>query len=201
MPDHSHGDVTHDHPDADPGHTHETGTAPPSAAPTTPTPAPMTAAPTTAAVADAGPPPGGLALRLLLTLAGAAAMIVGSFLAWLGAEGFEDAAGSEIEWNVFLTSPRNVELVGFFSSAGLVVIVVALIALLGLALRRGWLTVLAGVLGIAAFVLVLIALYRAEGGIGNVRIGLWLVLAGGLAALIGGLFASRTRVVATTRRY
>ncbi|HEX2030889.1 MAG TPA: hypothetical protein VHL78_05745 [Actinomycetota bacterium] len=181
MPVHSHGDVSHDHGDAAPGHTHDRVAAAPDTVP---------------AVVDVGPTAGGLALRVLLTLLGAAAMILGAFLTWL-ARGDTSAAGTEIDWRVLFFG--DLARAGLLRSAGLVVIVIALLAVLGLALRRGWLTVLAGVLGIVAFAVMVIQEYRADGAIGNVRVGLWVVLAGAVAALIGGFFASRSRVVATTR--
>lgn len=181
MPVHSHGDVSHDHADAAPGHTHERVPDAPDTVP---------------AVVDVGPPAGGLALRVLLTLLGAAGMILGSFLTWLARDDVS-AAGTGLDWRVLFFG--DLARAGMFRSAGLIVIVIGLVALLGLALRRGWLTVLAGVLAIVAFAVMVIQEYRADGGIGNVRLGLWVVLAGGVAALIGGFFASRSRVVATTR--
>jgi hypothetical protein len=182
MPVHSHGNATHDHADAAPGHTHDPTAAGPDRVP---------------AVADAGPAPGGLALRVILTLAGAAGLIVGAFLTWLIRDE-SSAAGTGIDWKALFFA--DIGRAGFLRSAGLVAIVIGLLALLGLAARRGWLTVLAGVLGIAAFVVMLIGVYRADGNIANIGLGLWLVLAGSVAALIGGFFASRSRVVATTRR-
>lgn len=181
MPVHSHGDISHDHADAAAGHTHDGVPDGPDTVP---------------AVVDVGPPPGGLALRVVLTLLGAAGMVLGAFLTWL-ARGGGSAAGTEIDWRALFLG--DLARTGLFRSAGLVVIVLGLLAVLGLALRRGWLTVLAGVLAMAAFAVMVIQEYRADGGIGNVRLGLWVVLAGGVAALIGGFFASRSRVVATTR--
>lgn len=178
---HSHGGVSHDHADALPGHTHDRVPDAPDTVP---------------AVVDVGPPAAGLALRVLLTLVGAAGMILGPFLTWL-ARGEVSAAGTEIHLRALFFG--DLSRAGLFRSAGLVVIVIGLLAVLGLALRRGWLTVLAGVLAMAAFAVMVIQEYRADGGIGNVRLGLWFVLAGGVAALIGGFFASRSRVVATTR--
>ena len=186
MPMHSHGDVSHDHPDADPGHTHDTEVSS-GAPPVTPTPAPT--------VTEVGPAGGGVATRMGLTLLGAAALIVGAFLAWVGEAGFT-AVGTEIEWRVFISA--EVDQVGFLASAGLIVIIIGALALLGLAPATGWLTRLAGALGIIAFVLVLISLYRAQGDLSNARLGLWLVLVGGVVAVIGGFFGSRTRTITET---
>ncbi|MGH2724782.1 MAG: hypothetical protein ACRDI0_11070 [Actinomycetota bacterium] len=180
MPVHSHGDVSHDHLEAEPGHTHDTDTPPVATQP------PVATEPVTAA--GAGALAGGMIARILFTILGAAGLIVGAFMNWIGEGGFT-AVGTEIEASVFFST--QVDQVGFFASAGFVVIVLGALALLGLAPATGWLTRLAGALGIIAFVLVLISLYRADGDISNIEIGLWLVLAGGIVAVIGGFFGPR----------
>jgi hypothetical protein len=80
-------------------------------------------------------------------------------------------------------------------TVGFGAIVLGLLALLGLAFRSGWLTRLAGALGIVGFVLVAIELYRANGG-QAFQFGAWLALVGGIVALIGGFFGTRTVVTA-----
>jgi hypothetical protein len=83
----------------------------------------------------------------------------------------------------------------FLTSAGFVVIAIAVLALLGLA--GNWITRLAGALGIAAFVLFAISVYRAEttsAFLESIQVGAWLVLAGSVVALIGGFVGTR-RVV------
>ena len=83
---HSHGDApAHDHPDATPGHSHDAAAGAPAAAAPVGAAAPVSGAPGTAVV-DERPSGGGLMLRILLTLLGAGAMIVGAFLDWLGGE-------------------------------------------------------------------------------------------------------------------
>ena len=67
--------------------------------------------------------------------------------------------------------------------------------MLGLAFRSGWLTRIAGALGIVGFVLVAIELFRANGG-QALQAGAWVALAGSVVALIGGFFGTR-RVVTT----
>lgn len=188
---HQHGDVSHDHADAAPGHTHAGD------ADVVDAMEPV--------VAETGPPLGGLAFRVLLTGLGAAGMIVGAFLVWLRSYGpAGNVLGTETDYTVFI-STTNASGVGFLQSAGLVSIVLGLVAILGFAFRRGWLTSLAGLGGIAAWVLVLITLYRTRDqgfDISNIGLGLWIVLAGGILALIGGFFASRANVVGTwDRRY
>lgn len=219
---HSHGNAPpHEHEGATPGHTHEGDTAGTGTTPVAPagTAAAGTAAaahshpgtgshthaddspghshdaPAAAAV-DVRPTAGGLTTRLLLTVLGAAGMIIGAFLPWA----FDDT-GTEIEPVVFYSTDVAAQA-DLLMSAGGIVILLGILALLGMALRTGWLTSLAGVLGMVAFVLVVITLYRlpaeAEAGIGSVQIGLWLVLAGGLLALLGGFFGARPRAVART---
>jgi hypothetical protein len=135
-------------------------------------------------------PAGTVAIRMFLTLLGAAGLILGSFLDWAGG-----TAGTDIENKVFWST--NAGTADFIKSAGVVTIVIGLLALLGLAARTGWLTRLAGALGVVAFVTFVITLYRIKEpkvDIGDVQIGMWLVLAGAVLALIAGFFGDRTVV-------
>jgi hypothetical protein len=221
---HTHGDAPpHEHADATPGHTHDaqgnvvaaTGTgfetAPPPSAPTAATAPPVTPAAATPPYAheagtrpsvEIGPSGTGMAARVIFTLLGAAGLIVGAFLAWFsfGAQEVPPGVGLtgvEVSNSVFYSTDDPFGA-SFVSSAGLVAIALGVLALLGLVFRTGWLTTLAGVLGIVAFALVLITLFRvpdASFGIGNVGLGLWLVLAGGVLAVIGGFFGARPRIV------
>jgi hypothetical protein len=133
------------------------------------------------------------ALRVVLTALGGGLLIASAFLDWLA---FEDAPkGTEVPIQ-FLWSQAEREPPEFATSLGLVVIVLGLLAIVGLVPRTGWLTSLAGLLAIAVFVLSVVALYRVEGegahlGIGELAVGAWLVLGGGVLALIGGLFGRR----------
>ena len=203
---HSHDDGTdHEHEGAAPGHSHDAPAAPPPA--TTPT-APPPHATTTAAV-DVGPSAGGLSARIILTLVGVAAVIGGAFLNWFNfpggiPAGVEAPGTNGIEWNwSVLYSTEDPFGASFFSSIGFVAIVLGLLALLGLALRTGWLTRLAGVLAIVVVILYVITLYRvpaADAGpegftISQVGLGAWVVAAGGLVVLIAGFLGSR-RVIA-----
>jgi hypothetical protein len=181
---HSHPDTgEHTHADDAAGHTHE-------------------AAPVRREGVEVGPSGSGVAARVIFALLGAAGLIVGAFLPWFSFDtgvappgiGLE---GVEVKYNVFY-STDNPFGASFIESAGLIAIVIGVLALLGLVFRTGWLTTLAGVLGIVAFALVLITLYRVEGqdfGIQTVGLGLWLVLAGGILSVIGGFFGARSRIV------
>jgi hypothetical protein len=195
---HTHGDdAPHAHEGATPGHTHDGGVTTTTAPTTDPTAQPVAAPSATATVpaaVEVGPSGGGIAARIALTLVGAAAMIVGAFLEWGGG-----TAGTEVEYRAFFdTDAGGGETVGFATSAGFVLIVLGLLALLGMAFRTGWLTRLAGALGLVALVLLVVTLYRADESLSFLQIGFWVSAAGSLVALIGGFLGSRPRVVATS---
>ena len=133
-----------------------------------------------------------LALRVILTVAAAVLLLVGSFLEW--ANGID---GSELAVQSYWSTDAGTA--GFFSSAGLVTAICGAVMILGLAFRGGWLTRFAGAVALVAFTLVVIQMGR-EGSLDtlqDVGIGLWFVLAGGVLALIGGFFPS-TRMVASS---
>jgi hypothetical protein len=202
---HTHaGSAPHEHEGDAPGHTHDE--------PTTGTTAPVAAAPavvptaTTTAPVDVGPSAGGLSMRIILTLLGAALMIGGAFLGWFNfgdvPEGAQvpGAAGIELSWKVFYDAGvENPFDSSFFTSAGFISIILGLLALLGLALSTGWLTRLAGALALVAIVAYAITLYRVEGAdlnIGELGLGAWLVALGGLIVLIAGFLGARRVVTA-----
>jgi hypothetical protein len=136
-----------------------------------------------------GPGPGSVLGRVFLTVLGAAGMIVGTFLEWVGGE-----PATQLSYRVFFQPAPDADPV-FLTSAGAVIIAIAVLALLGLS--ANWLTRLAGALGIAAFVLFAISVYRAESTsafLESIEIGAWLTLAGGVVATIGGFIGTR-RVV------
>jgi hypothetical protein len=171
---------THTHEETGETHTHDEDTG------QTETATEAHGAPTTAVV---GPGPTSVAGRVLFTTLGAAGMIVGAFLEWIGGE-----RGTELSYRIFF-QPNPDSGSTFITSAGAVIIALAIIALLGLA--GNWITRLAGALGIAAFVLFAISVYRAETTstfLESIQIGAWLVLAGSVVALIGGFVGTR-RVV------
>jgi hypothetical protein len=130
-------------------------------------------------------------VRILLTVAGAAAMIVGAFAPYVAS-----VNGVEITYRAFFRIDTT--RAAFAASVGGVMIVLGLLAIVGLAFRSGWLTRLAGALGIVGVVLFAIDLFRAPGTLaaGDIGWGAWLTLAGAIVALIGGFFTSRPAVVA-----
>ncbi|HWC31794.1 MAG TPA: hypothetical protein VG709_01540 [Actinomycetota bacterium] len=141
------------------------------------------------------PAPGGVAARILLTILGAAGMIIGAFLSWFAGQ---NVRGVDFEFRVFYSTDVGGEA-GFVASAGFILIILGLIALLGLAFRVGWLTSFAGALGLLAMVAFTVTLYRGgegELGLGDVGIGAWICAIGSLITLIAGWFGGRDRVVA-----
>lgn len=186
MPEHVHehdGLASHSHDDASADHTHDDRET---------VVVEEREAVATAAV-TVGPAPGGVAGRILLTLLGAAGMIVGAFVPWIRGS---ETTGVDRQFSVFFSTGAGES--GFITSAGFVLIVLAVLALLGLAFRVGWLTSLAGALGLLAMVLFVITVLRSGGGIGDLSFGTWLSVVGSILALIAGILGSRDRILSTS---
>jgi Mn2+/Fe2+ NRAMP family transporter len=139
-------------------------------------------------------PVGSMLGRVILTLFGAALLIVGAMLDWVNG-----IAGTSMSWEAFYRTTLSGGS-RFITSAGAIVIGVAILGLIGLATRGGWLIRLAGALGIVAFVLFLIQAIRADvvNAVDDLQVGLWLILAGGVVTVIGG-FLGGLKTVATER--
>src|SRR5439155_26684179 len=122
-------------------HEHTTPTAP--ARPMAPV------APAPVATTRARPSYAGLAARIILTLLGAAGLIVGSFLNVQGG-----ILGTETPIRVLWTT----ELSGgvLVSSLGFAMIIVGMVAVIGMAFRGGWLTSFAGAVGLAGTIMFLV---------------------------------------------
>jgi hypothetical protein len=130
----------------------------------------------------------GLAARVVLTLAGAAAMIIGPFLEWI--EGREATSiGIQALWRSDFSDRSS-----FVETLGFVFVVLGLLAIVGLAARTGWLTRIAGALGIVAFVLFAIQVFRASGD-HTIQVGAWVALAGSILALVAGFLGGRSVAV------
>lgn len=124
-------------------------------------------------------------VRIVLTVAGAVGVIIGAFMQWVGGQEGVTVAFRAYYRPTFTDS-------AFLTSAGAVMILLGLIALLGLAMWGGWLSRVAGALGIIGFVLLLISIERAAGfelpeAIG---LGLWVSFAGSVLVLISGFFSA-----------
>jgi hypothetical protein len=154
-------------------------------APPAPTHRHMSAVPAT--TTSTRPSVGGLVARIVLTVLGAAGLVYGAFLNFVAG-----INGTHLDDRAF-TSTNFIDTGTFVRTVGFVMIVLGLVALLGLAPRSGWLTRVAGALGIIGFALVAIEAVRAPGG-QALQTGAWLCLAGAALALVGGFFGTR-RVV------
>jgi hypothetical protein len=141
---------------------------------------------------DTAPSPW-LAVRVIFTVAAAVLLLVGSFFEWTGG-----TDGSALSIRSYWE--QDAGTAEFFLSAGLVTAICGAVAILGLAFRGGWLTRFAGAVALVAFTLMLIQMGRNGNldGVQDVGMGLWLVLAGGVLALIGGFFPTTRTVAAST---
>jgi hypothetical protein len=150
------------------------------------------ARPTVAPAAPAtGTRPVSLLARVLLTLIGAAGMIIGGFMNWT-----QGMNGVDLSYRAFYQT-TFVHDTNFVTTVGFAMIALGLLALIGLAPRSGWLTRLAGALGIVGVVLFVIQLARSNAAMPeSIDLGAWIALAGSVVALIGGFFGTRTMVVA-----
>jgi hypothetical protein len=134
---------------------------------------------------------GGFAARIGLTAVGAAGLIVSGFMDWIS-----ETTAVNLDIRALWEASFDRDSQNFVATVGFVVIVLGLLAIVGLAPRAGWLTRLAGALGIATFVLFLIQVYRADQTVADVQVGAWVALGGGVLALAAGFFGSRRTVVA-----
>jgi hypothetical protein len=134
----------------------------------------------------------GLAVRIVLTLVGAAGMVIGALMDWAQGNAASDI-GVRSLWSTRFAHPGN----NWLTTLAAVMIALALIAIVGLAPRTGVLTSLAGALGIAVFVLLLVQLYRANFTVSDLDPGAWIAVAGSVVVLVGGFFGARRTVVAT----
>jgi hypothetical protein len=164
-------------------------------APTTPAGQPVgPGRPPAAAQPIAGRRSSGLAVRVVLTLIGAAALIGGAFINWL--PGKRNFVGIHLSGKVFFQAAFNHHPV-FWKSAGFAMIVLGAVAFVGLIPRSGWLTSLAGAVAVAGFVLFLVEVARGGGPrMADIRLGAWLALGGGVVSMVGGAFGHRRRVEA-----
>jgi hypothetical protein len=135
--------------------------------------------------------------RMVLSLLGAGCLVVGGLLAWISTGA--GTAGTKIDVR-FLWDTSAGTTNTFVRTVGFVAIALGLLAVVGLAFRSGWLTRIAGALGIVQFVLFAITVSRAPGLTfpGSVGVGAWLALAGGVIALAGGFLGTRTVTTTTT---
>jgi hypothetical protein len=123
--------------------------------------------------------PTGVTSRILLTVLGAAGLIVGAFMNWT-----RDLQGTHVSWravyqDTFGSTDNIVQSIGGIS------ILVGLVALLGLADGSGWLVRLAGAVGLVGTVLFIIQVQRSSDH--SMQIGMWFALVGSILCIASGL--------------
>ena len=122
--------------------------------------------------------PTGITARILLTALGAAGLIVGAFLNWT-----RNMQGTHVSWNsVYQDSFGGTN--NIVQSIGGLSILVGLIAVLGLADGSGWLTRLAGAVGLVGSILFIIQVQRSSDH--SLQVGLWFALIGSALCVIAG---------------
>src|SRR5688572_15368365 len=108
---------------------------------------------------------------MILGVLGAALIAVGAFANWISDS--DTTAGVDTPITVFWSTEFGEAM--FLSSAGFVLLIIAAITIIGAVTGRSGTTLLGGVLGLLAFVLIVITLLRLEAfdlGIGDFAIGL-----------------------------
>ena len=135
---------------------------------------------------------GRIRARLVFTLIGAAALVVGAFLDWTGSLAGNKLTLRSLVENDFHTRTSMLHTVGAVS------VLIAAVAVLSLLDFTGWLTRLAGLAGIVVFAMFAIQVYRHEGQHFNaayhaLQAGAWCQLGGGVVLLIGGMVRYRRK--------
>ena len=133
----------------------------------------------------------GIGARIALTLLGAAGLIVGAFLDWT-----PSIQGTKLDMRAFWSTDFR-STGTFVATVGFVMIVLGLVAVVGLAMGSGWLTRLAGALGVVAFVLFATEVYGSSAD-ETIGIGAWVALAGAIVTLVAGFFGPRHVISAPT---
>lgn len=135
-------------------------------------------------------PPGRQAGRVIATLIGASCLIIAAFLDWIPGRAGEELTDKALVQADFSEQQNIVEAVGGLS------ILIALVALLGLADRSGWITRLAGAASLVLFAMFAVQAYRFYGhdfgtAVSRAQSGPWLVLAAAVVLLVGGFLGTR----------
>ena len=130
--------------------------------------------------------------RLVITLAGIAALVVGAFLDWQATQPGYRLTFRSLLHDDFTTTSNATRTVGAIS------VLIAAVALLALLDRTGWLTRLAGLAAVVLFAMFALQLYRHYGqhfdpALHAVRAGAWATLGAGVVLLFGGLVRYRPK--------
>ncbi|GAA2021907.1 hypothetical protein GCM10009839_18850 [Catenulispora yoronensis] len=129
-----------------------------------------------------------VASRMMFTALGATGLIASAFLKWT-----RDLTGLDTSWRAVYQSTFGGAQDAVHSVGG-PAIVLGLLAVLGLAERSGWLTRLAGALGVIGVVLVVIEIERASDH--SMQWGLFSALAGSVLCIGAGMTSMRGTTVA-----
>jgi hypothetical protein len=127
--------------------------------------------------------PGAEIGRVVLTLVGGGALVIGAFLKWT-----RDVIGTDLT-NRSLVQMQFTARTDIVATVGGIAIAIGLLAVVGLVDRTGWITRLAGALGIVTFALVAVEVYRSAQH--TLQAGAWLALGGAVVLLIGGMLGPR----------
>jgi hypothetical protein len=129
--------------------------------------------------------PGAEVGRVVLSLIGGGALVVGAFLGWTRGVAGTDLTNRSLYRIDFDTRSDIVQTVGGIA------IVLGLLAVLGLVDRSAWLTRVAGGLGVVLFALVTIEVYRSSSSFHTLQTGAWVALGGSVVLLFAGLLGPR----------
>lgn len=135
---------------------------------------------------------GRIRARLVFTLLGAAALVVGAFLDWM-----DGLAGNKVTLRSLVENDFHTRS-SLLHTAGAVSVLIAIVAVVSLLDPTGWLTRLTGLAGVVLFVMFAVQVYRHDAqdfgtAVNALRPGAWLQLGGGVALLIGGMVRYRRR--------
>jgi len=133
----------------------------------------------------------GFGARFVLTVLGAGGLIVGVFMNWTASLAGTDLSIKALWRTTFERSDR------FIMTVGAAAVVLGLLAIIGMTFSTGWLTRLAGALGIVGVVLFGIQVYRGSGAhsLGSIESGAWVCLAGSVVSILAGVFGIRSATV------
>ena len=137
------------------------------------------------------PPATFIGARVVLTLLGAAGLIVAAFLDWT-----DGIKGLDLSWNAlykteFITTDTIYKTVGGLS------VLLGLLLIVSLAALFGSFTRLVAALGIVMFVLFAIEIYRDTAS-HDIQAGAWVALGASIVALFGGFVPARRTVPVAT---
>lgn len=130
------------------------------------------------------------AIRVIATLVGVTALVIGAILDWV-----PGVAGDRLTIKALVDTDFTADA-DLSKTAGGLIILIAMLALIALVDRSGWLTRLAGALALVVFVMFVIQAYYFYGSdlgsaLGQFGAGIWLVLVGAVVLLVGGFLGAR----------